>query len=101
MGLVLRYILLLALGVGSFIVLINVTTATSVLVLSGGGAPADSANDATIWAMASLATISLISLLRFAFQGVPLMISDWFDAYKDRLGTLALVFLVGLIFLLI
>lgn len=98
MVLVLRYVCLLALGGASILAFISATGATGQLLLAESGRTVENPEAIGIWVLAAMAGLSLLSLLRFMFARAPLAVWAWIKDNKDRLATLALIFLIGGLF---
>lgn len=100
MVLLVRYLLLLALGLGSAIVFVGATATTARLLMYGGTIAAGHSDNIVIWVLAGAAFLGFISLIMYAFRILPIMMNRWFERYKDRITTIMLGLLVCLIFVL-
>ncbi len=98
MLIVLRYVCLLALGGASILAFISATAATGEMLLAETGRTIENPEAIGFWILAVMAAVSLFSVLRFMFSRAPLAVWGWLKDNKDRLATLALILLIGGLF---
>ncbi|GAB4237483.1 MAG: hypothetical protein Kow0032_23340 [Methyloligellaceae bacterium] len=97
-----RYACLLCLGFASLFVFISAGAVTGQLMLADSqGAAAVNPQDMNVWVLGGIASLGLMSVVRFALGRLPLMIRDWFRDNKDRLATVALACIVGFFFVVL
>lgn len=100
MARVLRFIFLLALGIGSSIVLVSASIGTGKLLVADTHIAGVRADDVSYLVFAFLSVLGFMSLFRFTVRSVPLMIDNFFSKHKDRFVALFLGLLVCLIFVM-
>ncbi len=101
MAIVLRYICLLALGGASIVAFISATTATSQLLLAQSGRTVENPESLAFWMLAAMAFVSMFSVLRFMCSRAPVAIWAWVKDNRNRLATLALIVLIGGLFVVV
>lgn len=99
MILVLRYMLLLALGAGSLLVFINAAADAGLMLMASSGHRVDNPATLGVWILFAMAMFSLLSMFRFMWYAIPVMIRDWFMSHRDKFYTLLLGVVVCGIFL--
>lgn len=100
MVLIVRYMLLAALGIGSILALANAMSTVGMEFLSEAGLSEEQRENAVMAILCCIAITGIWSLIHSAVKEVPPMISKWYDRHKDRVSTMALGFLVCLVFVL-
>jgi hypothetical protein len=96
MAIVLRYACLLGIGLASLFVFLSAGSLAGRMMAEGGTAAAGP-DAMTPWMLGVIAAAGLFSVLRF-FIRMPIALRDWYHANKDRIATLTLVGIVGLVF---
>lgn len=100
MARVLHIIFLLALGVGSSIVLVSAFIGTGRLLVADAHDVALRADDVSYLVFATLSLLGFLSLFRFTVRSIPLMVGNFFSKHKDRFAAFFLGLLVCLIFVM-
>jgi hypothetical protein len=84
---VMRYAMLAAMGVASVWALFDVSARQAPMLLVDAGhtaaAPAGAPSDIAFWVLASIATLTTLSLCRFVFFGLPSMFGGWCQEHKN------------------
>jgi hypothetical protein len=100
MARVLATIFLLALGVGSSIVLVSAFIGTGRLLVAESPDVAVRADDVSYLVFATLSFLGFLSLFTFTLRSVPLMVNNFFSRNKDRFAAFFLGLLVCLLFIM-
>ncbi len=90
MVILLRYALLLGLGLASLFAFISAGSVTGQMVLASGEQAQIHPQDMSVWVLGAIATLGIFSVIRFLFARVPFLLRDWFRDHKEKLATAAL-----------
>jgi hypothetical protein len=89
---VIRYAMLVALGVASVWALFDVSAAQAPMFLvdagQTGAGPVGAPSDVAFWLLASIATLITLSLGRFVIFGLPSMVDGWYQEHKQWIYTI-------------
>lgn len=96
MTIVLRYACLLGIGLASLFVFLGAGSLAGRVMANGETAAADPST-MNLWVLGAIAAAGLLSVFRFCFR-MPIAVRDWYRGNKDRIATLAMIGLVGLVF---
>jgi len=97
----LRYACLLGLGFASLFAFISAGSVTGQMVLASGQQGVMNPQDVSIWVLGGIASLGLMSVVRFALGRFPIMVRDWFRDNKEKLATIILACIVGFFFVVL
>lgn len=95
-----RYIILLALALGSAIIFAGSSLAIIELLYRNTDPITLRTVDTGHLAMAGLVLAGLVGFLKFAFRDVPAVLGGWFRRYRDQLVTFAVGLLICVMFVI-
>ena len=97
---IVRYLFLLAVALGSAVIFAGISIAFVELVLQNTDPITLKLVDRGHLAMAGLVLAGLVGCIRFAFRDVPVVVGGWLNRYRDQLVTMVLGLLVCAVFVM-
>lgn len=101
MGILLRYACLLGLGLASLFAFVSASAVTGQRLAASGGYPVQDPADSAFMVLAVIGVLGLLSIVKFAVRGLPLLLRNWYEQRKGQIGTLMLAGVVGIVFLVL